>query len=413
MDINNLVTPHKRIKEVFDYWQCRIGFPQKRLTSIEIKKIISFLNPEFRLIKNLRSRCDDTHILYVRLKAEQARLLEVLDECQTVHVVGRAGTGKTVLALEKAIRDQQKGKKVLFLCFNNELANHLRSSADSVSNISSIHGYSLNYMELYHSHRVTGFRDAPDFDYLMNEFSEVITNAKEKFDTIIIDEAQDFKPEWIMGIYYLLNEPGNFFVFYDPYQQLYSSKSDFDDSYLKIGAPITLKRNLRNTDQISHACLNIISQPKENEYFNGIIGPEPEIILENSLKNIDAQVTSVINKLKFMDGIDENQVSVVTLDTERTSAVSSGLQEKLPEFKTVRKFKGLENDVVVIVDVNLSHLVDPVRQRLFYVALSRARVLAVIILHIDTKYKEHVLRLWKCSESELPDKIKKHIREGL
>jgi len=413
LDIDDLSDPLPKIDETFTYWKSRTGIRQKPLSPIETKNLINFLSPEFRLVKTLKGRCDDTNTMYVRMGTEQTRLLEVLDECQEVYITGRAGTGKTILALEKGRRDVLNGKKVLLLCYNNELATRLKETDDSLLDIYSIHGYALNYLKQYYPHRVLGFHDAPNFDYLMNEFIEVVSNTTVTFDTLIIDEAQDFRPDWISAVRNLMGKQGKYFVFYDPFQQVYSAQSEFDDTYLKIGTPITLKRNMRNTDQISRACLNIISQPVNNEVFNGINGPLPEIVFETSKDKIETRLNTILHELLFVEGINDNQVSIITLETEKTSLISQTMQVGLPEFKSVRKFKGLENDIVIIVDTSLSHLLDPVRQRLLYVALSRARVHSIILMHVDQLYKEHALKEWDCTENEVQDKIRNLIREGL
>ncbi|NJL12742.1 MAG: ATP-binding domain-containing protein [Microscillaceae bacterium] len=57
--------------------------------------------------------------------------------------------------------------------------------------------------------------------------------------------------------------------------------------------------------------------------------------------------------------------------------------ERLPygvAFKTVRKFKGLENEVVLVVDVQYEHLARPEGQRLLYTAASRAKNVLAIFL---------------------------------
>lgn len=410
-DMYSLDSPLSLIEEAFNYWYQRSGFVRKPLSTGDSEKILSLLNPEFRLVKTMRSRCDDLNVLYVRLNTEQARLLEMLDECHEIHVVGRAGTGKTLLALEKGRRDATKGRRTIMLCYNNELAQRLKDSNHSSLHISSVHSYALAYMKKHHPNRVIGFLDNPNFDYLMNEFIEVASVAKDKFDTILIDEGQDFKDSWIRSIHNLMAEDGNFFVFYDPYQYLYAPLTELDDAYLKIGAPVVLKRNMRNTDQISRACLHIINQSSDKESLSGVCGLEPELICYE-LEDLDTLLEKALHKLKHLDGIDNERISVITLDTENGSFVSENLQRRIYEFKTVRKFKGLENDIVIIVDANLAHIIDPVRQRLLYVALSRARVHSIILMQIDSVYKNYLMKEWSCSEVELLNRVNIHIREG-
>ena len=49
---------------------------------------------------------------------EQVALLNYLEEQNCAIINGMAGTGKTVMALEKARRHSDNNEKVLFLCYN-------------------------------------------------------------------------------------------------------------------------------------------------------------------------------------------------------------------------------------------------------------------------------------------------------
>lgn len=50
-------------------------------------------------------------------------------------IEGSAGTGKTLLLLEKARRLAQDGQQVLILCFNLKLAEYLQSLVKNQENI--------------------------------------------------------------------------------------------------------------------------------------------------------------------------------------------------------------------------------------------------------------------------------------
>ena len=52
-----------------------------------------------------------------------------------VCVIAGAGTGKTVLALEKASRLAGMGKRTLLLCYNAPLADHLKRIVTGIENL--------------------------------------------------------------------------------------------------------------------------------------------------------------------------------------------------------------------------------------------------------------------------------------
>lgn len=60
-----------------------------------------------------------------QLLHEQYRLLDFLEEQNSAVINGAAGTGKTMIAVEKARRHSINGEKVLFMCYNRLLCDYL------------------------------------------------------------------------------------------------------------------------------------------------------------------------------------------------------------------------------------------------------------------------------------------------
>ena len=56
---------------------------------------------------------------------EQANILNFLEDQKVAVINGAAGTGKTMIAAEKARRHALNGEKVLFLCYNARLKDYL------------------------------------------------------------------------------------------------------------------------------------------------------------------------------------------------------------------------------------------------------------------------------------------------
>jgi len=79
------------------------------------------LSPSFNLVPSMQIDIENRKRAFNRLLEEQANLLNYLEEQNNAVINGVAGTGKTMIALEKARRHADNGEKVLFLCFNNKL----------------------------------------------------------------------------------------------------------------------------------------------------------------------------------------------------------------------------------------------------------------------------------------------------
>ena len=124
-DIDNI---EKAIERVFDYY----GFDINPLYDKNDKiNVVRRLSPEFKVIPSISNMMEEAEYYFNRMTKEQTRLIEYLDEQRVAAIQGGAGTGKTMLAIEKARRLYQNEEtcndKVLFLCFNEFLYEFLKN----------------------------------------------------------------------------------------------------------------------------------------------------------------------------------------------------------------------------------------------------------------------------------------------
>ena len=87
--------------------------------------------PKFHLIKMPSVERGLVEMQFNMLLKEQYNILDFLDEHPTAVINGAAGTGKTMVAVEKARRHSVQGDSVLFLCFNRMLRDHLNQQYKS------------------------------------------------------------------------------------------------------------------------------------------------------------------------------------------------------------------------------------------------------------------------------------------
>ena len=78
----------------------------------------------------------------LKLTEQQSRLLRAIRMKKQALVCGGAGTGKTLLALERARDIASSGRLTLLVCYNNPLAEHLSKVAANTPNL---------YITDYHS----------------------------------------------------------------------------------------------------------------------------------------------------------------------------------------------------------------------------------------------------------------------
>lgn len=176
-----------------------------------------------------------------------------------IEVKGCAGSGKTVMALTEASRLARQGKKVLYLCFNKNLSAWLRRDK-LVADIANIPRYGEGRLDLYHFHDFCHkvLKKSFNDDELLNrqdgalkheeecEYERIITNRGIFYDYLFVDEAQDFKNGYWTLLEYLVNSAGRRF-FYDENQRVRPDS----DSPPRPATRLELTTNLRNSKEIS------------------------------------------------------------------------------------------------------------------------------------------------------------------
>ncbi|HOD08614.1 MAG TPA: NERD domain-containing protein [Myxococcota bacterium] len=129
----------------------------------------------------------------VQMDAAQRCLLDQTEKTRQALIFGMAGSGKTMLAREKAIHATREGRKVLFLCFTDPLA-------ASLSGMLSGHGIDVGTVRRYAASLlqkagVPDCRgDTPEFWNTVCERAVALglPGAGQCPDMVVIDEAQDF-----------------------------------------------------------------------------------------------------------------------------------------------------------------------------------------------------------------------------
>ncbi len=216
------------------------------------------LGPSFKVFALLEEQIQIFHQTAERvLTDEQSRILEETELDKKKVFFGAAGTGKTYLAVEKARQLASSGKRVLLTCFNRNLAADLRRQVPSEITCSNFHDLLVEVLskEGFDVSVPEGLDEQQRFfDEVLPEMGfDYYTDAPDaaKFDSILVDEGQDFHESWLLCLESMLRdrEGGEFCIFADPNQDLFGVTPEH---LMKL--PISkhrLTRNLRNTETIS------------------------------------------------------------------------------------------------------------------------------------------------------------------
>jgi hypothetical protein len=362
------------------------------LSPAAVTALVQQLAPRASLAPSLAATLSEEGAALVRLTEEQFSLLELLDDFPRVGVAGGAGTGKTLVAMERARRLAGEGQRVLLLCYNKCLAAHLRSLANGfkVSTFHALCDELSRAASLPWPEEPPGGTDTQAF--WRDEAPGLLLQAldrlpDERFDAVIVDEGQDFQEYWWLAIERLLRRPKDdgLWVFFDPKQNIYGG-SAWDALGLHT-APLTF--NCRNTQRIArHAYALVAAEPKLR-----VGTPEGvEVIVERCKTRqemLDA-VRRALHRVIVAGKLSPDRVVVLSPFGVKTSAVwetrTFGNVRLVPypaapgpgevQFSTLQGFKGLEADAVVLCEVRPNHPASSPQH--LYVAASRARHVLVV-----------------------------------
>lgn len=347
------------------------------LSERDTKRILErVLAPAFNLISLQEIERERTRSVFKRMLKEQVALLNYLEEQNNAIINGLAGTGKTVMAVEKARRHAEKNENVLFLCYNSFLKEHLKET------------YPYPHVAYY---TIDGLAcklcdtRQPDYNLLKDNLEDMFCEGSFPYQHVIIDEGQDFGKSELEeeAIIDLLkanvieeeSKKGTFYLFYDKNQMIQAKKVPkyIEDADCKL----TLYRNCRNTENIALTSLRLLGSDKSPKLFPGaVMGDLPEIgfckTKEETIELLNSEIS------KYIDAGYSN-VTILTCKTEESSIVSEYCKDSKYNYKrgyvkftTCRKFKGLESDVIIVIDIGKDTF-DTQGEQLMYVGTSRAR----------------------------------------
>ncbi|RLK08426.1 nuclease-related domain-containing DEAD/DEAH box helicase [Ruegeria conchae] len=331
----------------------------------------------------------------LRLTNRQIQTLDLLSRQRRVAISGGAGTGKTVLAVEKAKRLADEGFRTLLTCYNVPLASHLEDVCSGQENLDVFGFHKLCKRIVDEACRESG-RDLiaeakasfPGLDLWDHYFPIALAYALDivdvRYDAIVVDEGQDFGEEYWLPIEMLLRD-GNtspLYVFHDENQDVYTRASTFPAD----ASPITLSFNCRNTKKIHETAYQYYKGPLIDP--PDLDGDNIEILAAPDLPKQAKKIQEFVSKLLTVEKIPSSSIVVLIADRMKRKDYESALHRvSLPSglcwkgienaskpgvtVETVARFKGLEGEVLVLW--GLDELPRNERRGTLYVGISRAK----------------------------------------
>jgi hypothetical protein len=396
LDGSQIANPQKAIEEVFAFWHAR--YPDWEMKGpAAVEALVRLMVPTADLTASLAEAFRREGKQIEQLTQDQFSILKMLRLQNQAAIVGGAGTGKTVLAMEKARRlvDGQ-GRRVLFLCFNKNLAAWINQTLQGDSNA---------LLDVLTFHQLTGrmIRNAglpansndKDFNERVADLlQDALDRLRQRpnaqadlYDAIIVDEGQDFRDEWWIPLPDLLKDRDNgiMYIFFDDNQRLYTQLGNIPFK----SQPLMLVKNCRNTQGIFTALKPYL--PSDDETV--CIGPQGrpvEIIPVADKGEALAELQKALQRLTREKVRSEDIILLTPVSKERSMwednqrvgkwVLTWNLQTTMADairVSTIYQFKGLESPVVILSEMDKAH--KEKTSELAYVGLSRARHHVVVL----------------------------------
>jgi superfamily I DNA and RNA helicase len=344
---------------------------------------------------SLLSWAEENEAYVDQLTRDQAKVARILREQRRLKVIGGAGTGKTWLALEQARHLAASGERVALVCYSRGLARFLqRMTAEWPPK------HRPAYVGLFHTLPLQWGADPPpeDEDLLASSsyYEERLPaqmgqlaarlDEKDKYDAVIVDEAQDFSAAWWPPTLACLRNPetGRLYAFLDEAQRVFNR---FGEVPIPL-PPIVLDENIRNTKQIAQVFGSLGAGQARYRGMNGPPVRFVQCMAEEAIQEADSQVDRLLG-----EGWEPGQIALLVTGTrhqlQREILGYHGWDSYWDGFFAadevfyghVLGFKGLERPVVVLA---VNGLRDASRGREYlYVGLSRVRSCLIVCGDLD------------------------------
>ena len=133
-------------EELFRYTRPRDG--EKSLAGKEAENFLSLFHVSMKLPRSILFTLHKQKEALENINQFQDYLLELFDDKNRVGFQGAAGTGKTWIALKKAVRLAERGKETLFLCFSNNLEEYIRGRIGAFKNlrVTTFHTFAISVL---------------------------------------------------------------------------------------------------------------------------------------------------------------------------------------------------------------------------------------------------------------------------
>jgi len=339
----------------------------------------------------VRDEIRNTRVIENELLRPVRMLLDAADGIDRLMVRGHPGTGKTYAALYRASCDVSAGMRTLVLCFNVPLAASLTArlgakpvrattTPDEIRERQCVTArvFALAESAARHAEPPVKLPPQDEGQAYYEALLEVLERSARagvfgKFDSIVIDEGQDFTPAMLRALDALAGDCRRVAFFHDPNQSLYAS-TPAAELEARFGQPLVLRENLRNSATITEFLRSLAPERLADLTTPpSVRGGQPVVVWEFPHGDTAGQIAAVERIVRHLvDGEDvrPQDIAIISPFTFHRSAFAGvetvagmpllsleSAAKRGPDeapcirYETLHRFKGLESPVVILNDV--------------------------------------------------------------
>jgi len=360
-----------------------------------VEDVRRFLCNEFQVIPSIATLRDQLHGATQRLSDGLAVWVPRISHPSGVmRIQATAGSGKTQLAL-RLLEDAAATKEsALYVCYNRPLADIMAGIAPARATVASFHELAVEHYRRHHQE--PDFSNAGVFQLAADTYHQDSDDFAPKYDLLVIDEGQDFDPQWVASLLRLLKPTGRLYLMEDDAQRLYDREA-FD---LSEAVTLTCSDNHRSPRAVCQVinALGLVSPPilSKSPYQ----GELPEFSRYDSDATLIEQTELAVNGL-LARGFALGDIVILTGHGRSKSKLLNA--QRIGRFTTRRftgaysregnpvwsngdlmvesiyRFKGQSAPAIILSEVDFTELTDQERRKLF-VGMTRAQLNLQIVL---------------------------------
>lgn len=371
------------------------------------KWVLQFFENKFHLVPDIHAHVAAGERAMIRLSGGLADTLSAIEmKPLRLRVRGTAGCGKSIVASRFAEGAIAAGKRVLLVCFNRPLAERIKMNVPQGAHVDTFYGF-MDCFLISRGHKLAYERIAePSFwqDVQERVIGETIGPAW-KFDTLIVDEGQDFEPQWSEILRLFLKPDSDLLWLEDPDQSIRLDRANNSTSgpaYEKLSSQFIgfrARANYRSPETIARYIQRVVpfdflpSNPlpglgvgvatyKETGEQSKRVAAIVTDLVRTGFRHSDIVILSM-RGLARATFAQEKRVGAFTLS--RPTGGYDLLGNQLFEngqlrFDTVYRFKGQQAPAIILTDVDPNQDRLDHAERLLFTAMTRATVRLELVL---------------------------------